>query len=451
MQLIKSTISSFLFILLATSSFAQMNVVWADTLDKALEEGFQNENMNGLVGAVVFSDGSVWSGTEGNHFNMPLSTDFLYDIGSNTKSMVAAVILLLEEEGKLKLSDSLFSYIAPVNNVIPWVTIEQLLNHRSGTFNFTEHPDFYNEMEQDESKVWHPDSILSRFVLGPTTAQQFRYSNTGYLLLGKVIEAIENKPLNMVFQERIYQPLGIDKMFLAQYDMYTNTKTGAWLSPGLYYPSIESFLGAAWAAGGIVTQPEDFAIYAHKLLRGDLLSDSSMQKMRTGTTLLGGDIYGLGIIESEYMGHTYLGHGGTTLQNSEMEYSLESDFSLILVNLDNGYFDETRRVRNKFLELLEYIEEENANMVSTNDLTEGSSEVQVYPNPSSSVMNIESKAAEAIETYIEVKDLTGKLLLREQLFNQRTELYKNQLGQGLFLLNVYQNNELIETRKIVFH
>ncbi len=432
---------------------AQMSVYWADTLNKTLEKEFNDEGMNGLVGSVVFSDGSVWVGGEGNHFNLPLGGNFLYDIGSNTKTLIAAIVLLLEEEGKLSISDSLYSYISPVTNVMPGVTIEQLLKHRSGVYNYTEHPNYINEILNDETKFWHPDTILKDFVLAPTgnPNQQFRYSNTGYILLGKLIEAVENKALNDVLRDRIYQPLGLNNMFLAQYDMYTSTKTGAWLSPLQYYPSIESLLGSAWAAGGVVSQPEDFARFAHKMLRGDLLSNASMQKLRIGTQLQGGDIYGLGVIESDYMGHTYLGHGGTTLQNSEMEYSLSSDFSLVLFNLDNGYFDETRRARNAFLELLEYIESNHQGMVTVEERILDFP-VSIYPNPSSNLIKVKLESLDNLdEAFLRVKDITGRVLSRQTFNSEILELQKSDYGNGVFVLEVLRNEAVLRTERIIFN
>jgi CubicO group peptidase (beta-lactamase class C family) len=441
-----------LFVLLSQISLAQMSKFWADTLDQLLMKSATNESMNGIAGSVVFSDGSVWSSAEGFHGNEALSTDFLFDIGSNTKSMVATIILLLEEEGKLSLKDTLYSYLPPIKNVGYGITIEHLLKHRSGVFSYTEHKDFYDEIEADDYKFWHPDTLLSRFLNPPhfKPGAKFRYSNTGYILLGKVIEAIENKPLNEVLKERLFEPYGLENMFLAQYDEYTSTKTGAWLSPSYYYPSIESFLSAAWAAGGVVSRPEDFAQYAHKLLRGDILNETSMQKMSKGTKLNGGSIYGLGIMKTNYKGHEYLGHGGTTLQNSEMMYSVESDFSLVLINIDNNYYDEVNRVKNDFLELLEYIEE-NHESLSTEHHQKESNTISAYPNPSLNRMTINiAETNTACQKRIEIRDITGKLVFSNTLVGNQIEVDKQQVGSGLFLLSIIEEGTIVESKRISF-
>jgi D-alanyl-D-alanine carboxypeptidase len=444
-----------LLILSFISAKSQMSSFWSDTLNQVLAQSLQDKNMRGLTGAVVFSDGSIWSNAEGHHRNRDLSTEFLYDIGSNTKSMTAMVILQLEEEGKLSLDDTLYSHISPVNNVPNGITLEQLLRHRSGVFSFTEHPDFYDEIDADDFKFWHPDTILSRFVNAPhfQPGANFRYSNTGYILLGKVIEAIENKPLNEVYQERIYDPLGLDFMFLAQYDTYNRTKTGSWLSSGTYYRSVESFLGAAWAAGGVVAQPEDFAIYAHNLLRGDMLSEESMNTMREGTAINGGStIYGCGIMEMSYGGKRYLEHGGTTLQNSEMVYSLESDFSLVLINIDNGFITQTRAVKRTFLDLVEYIEEHHESVVGRQELTEKPTYLKAFPNPSNQQMTIQfNPAMTPSQQTVEVRDLSGRLVYSQPVQTDRFTLSKDQIGAGLFILTILNDRMVLDSQKIWFN
>jgi len=445
---------SLFFLLFITNAKAQMSVYWADTLNKVLEQSLVDEKMNGLVGSVVFSDGSVWSSTAGKGGTQELSTDYVYDIGSNTKSMVSTILLLLEEESKLALSDTLYHFISPIKNVSHGITIEQLLQHRSGVADFTSHPEFYPEINANEFKFWHPDSILTTFVSEPDFApgSSFEYSNTGYILLGKVIEQIENKPFNQVLRERIFNPLELDHVYLDQYDTYSQVKPGAWFGPSSYLNyNIPSFMSSAWSAGGVVSTPEDFARYTHKLFRGDLISEGSMVKMRQGTSLSNGSTYGLGIIEHSYRGKRYLGHGGTTLQNSEMEYSLESDFSLILVNIDNGYHNETRRVRNTFLELLEYIE---ANKVQSVPHKVSSPQLKVvaYPNPSSNQMSLKFENSDFSNSLsIIVTDLSGKTVFVQSAIGETVILQKSAIGTGLFFVRVMDGQEQVSTTRINFN
>lgn len=439
-----------------SSSKAQMNLVYADTLNKVFNQTRIDQGMKGSAGAVVFSDGSVWSAASGHHGDEELSTDFVYDIGSNTKTMISAIILMLDEEGALSIDDTLYSYISPVEHVPFGLTLEQLLNHQSGVYNFTEHNDFFDAMFDDESKFWHPDSLLANFMDVPhfDAGDGFYYSNTNYFLLGQVIEAIEQKPLKDVLYDRIFAPQGLENSFLDQYDNYSQTKTGSWMTDGEYKDNdFASLMSAAWAAGGVVSTPEDLAMYAHTLYRGDLLSETAFDKMKTGITLNSGRYFGLGFIKTKYNDRTYYGHGGNTLQNCEMEYSVESDFSLVVMNIDFMAYDETEVLKETMIDLLEYIEDTYVPVVaSTGEVSSESIQVNAYPNPSNGqmVLNMEAKD-NATPTHVEVRDLSGRIVHQQHVANGTAQLQKFDFGAGLYFANIYNGQTLIGSKKIVFN
>lgn len=450
-------LTALFFTALSVRVQAQMNTFWADTLNEVFAQCRLDESMKGAAASVVFSDGSVWTAAEGNHGTLPLSTDYLYDIGSNTKTMISAIILLLQEEGALALDDSLYAYINPVQNVPYGITLKQLLLHTSGVFSYTEHPNFAPQINTNETQFWHPDSILTQFLNPPHFAPgaTFRYSNTGYLLLGKVIEAVENQPLNQVLRTRLFNPMGLTNIYLDQYDAYTQVKTGAWLNPNLYYgDNFISFMSSAWAAGGVVTAPAEFALYAHQLYRGDVLSPASMAALTDDETRISvNSYYGLGVIRTEYNGRTYLGHGGTTLQNSEMEYSLDSDFSLAIMNLDQGFTDETSRMKFKMIDLLEYIEEVHdsvANPLSVGESLALQVEFNAYPNPSRGSMRVEVTDREVHDLQLEIYDLSGRRVYAQRLDNGAVVLTADQLGRGVFVARLSDGQGRMETKQLIF-
>lgn len=438
----------------ALSSKAQINVRWADTLNHLLTKSRVDENMKGLAAGVVFSDGSIWSAADGYHGNAALSKDYLYDIGSNTKSMVSTIILQMEEEGKLSIDDTLYKYLSPIQHVSNGITLKQLLSHRSGVYSYTNHPNFSPEINTNDTKFWHPDSILSSF-LNPSNfspGSSFDYSNTNYLLLGQVAEFIDNKPLNQILSDRIFNPIGLDSTFLDQYDSYNLIKTGAWLSSTNYFSDdFISFMSCAWAAGGVVSTPRDFARYAHQLFSGQLFSAASLQKIQTGTSIGGGGVYGLGAIKWYYRGKYYLGHGGTTLQNSEMEYSISSNFSLVLMNIDLGFGTETARTKLKFISLLEYIEDQEASVGLNENSLEGL-EVKAFPNPSSDIVKFEVKTKSNNSVLrLELRDITGKMVKASKLENNRVELNKAEIGNGVFIATIFKNEKWVANKKVIFN
>lgn len=429
---------------------AQMNTDFADTLEQTFTQFASTNDMEGVATAVVFPDGSIWSSATGHHGADPLHTNLLYDIGSNTKSMISTLILLLEEEGKLSINDTLYQFISPIHNVPSSITLKQLMGHRSGLHNFTEHPDFFDDMLFDFAPFWHPDTVLSRYLLAPlfTPGGGWSYCNTNYMLLGKVIEAIEMLPLNEVLSNRLFVPYQLNHCYLEGYDPYTLGKTGCYVDPGDYWGQhFHSFLSSAWAAGGVVSTPEDLASWAYQLFRGDILNATSMHKMKLGTNLNSGERYGLGIMSVTYNGRAYLKHGGTTLQNSEMDYSVESDFSVAVIDLDLNFYTETRGLQNALIDVLEYAVDHPVSVANELEVVD----LNVYPNPSSQTIQIALPIQiQGKGVHLEVYDTKGNLIFQENLKSPEMRLHKEDIGTGVFYLKVSSDGYVFPTKRIIF-
>lgn len=429
---------------------AQMNVVFADTLEQTLAQFASSNNMEGVASAVVFPDGTTWSGATGNYGAKALHTNLLYDIGSNTKTMISTIIMMLEEEGKLSINDTLYKYINPLPHVPNSISLKLLLNHRSGIANYTEHPDFIDTLFADPNFFWHPDTILKHFTFSPKfpAGTSYDYSNTNYILLGKVIEAVEGLPLNQVLHNRIFTPLQMNHSYLESYDTYTLEKTGAYMSPGNYWDSkFNALFSSAWAAGAVVSTPDDFAWWGYKLFRGDILTPLSLNRMKIGTQL-SGYIYGLGIESTIYKGREYYLHGGTTMQNSEMHYSVESDFSVVVMNLDQGFITQTVNLQHTLIDLLEYIADQPLSI----EEKKTTYTLKAFPNPSNSTVTIEfPNETQQEQITIEIYDLMGKLISQKETRNQKMILNKADFGTGVFWIKTFSNHALFENRTVVFN
>lgn len=430
---------------------AQLSTYMADTLNKTLAKYQTLFKMKGVACSVAFPDGTVWSSAEGHYGNTPLHTDLLYDVGSNTKSMVAAVILLLEEENKLSIEDSLYKYISPVNHVASGITLKQLMNHRSGIYSYTEHPDFYKAVEDTPSKFWSPDSILSHFMSSPyfQPNKSFRYSNTNYLLLGKVIESIENKPLHVVMRQRLFAPKGLTDLYMDTYETYSKSRLGVWLSNGNYHATnYISFMSSAWAAGGIIATPEQFAQWGYHLFRGDVLNATSMQKMTIGTKLTSGATYGLGVFKKNYKGKEYLYHGGTTLQNSELDYSVDSDFCITTMNIDLNFTNKTRTLHQRMIDVIEA--QLPALISSVDEKKVEANKVDVFPNPATEQVTIRVVNGKQ-QHRVEVYSMSGQQVMHKQFTGDQTTIYSTDLKKGMYLGYVYSNGQLVSCEKIMFN
>jgi D-alanyl-D-alanine carboxypeptidase len=262
----------------------------------------------------------------------PVSQDTPFKIASITKTFVATLILQLAEESKLGLDDRIIDYLAALDflnfeqlhlfnkqSCGKNITIRQCLSHQSGLadlFNDAGSRFFLNVL-LNRRKSYTPKAIVEkyyRYRLNKKApfppGEGFHYSDMNYVLLGLLIEEIENQPLAAVIRERITGPLNMANTYLEYYE-----------SPSDYLPQLEPFLNRTnmarintsfdWAGGGLVSTTTDLATFYTALFEGQLINQASLQQM-TDVQYAGEheNRYGLGLYESNYQGAIYFGHYG---------------------------------------------------------------------------------------------------------------------------------------------
>ena len=167
----------------------------------------------------IRNQAGTWSGVAGKAdlaSDIDLKPCHITRVGSTVKTFTAATILLLQEEGKLNLDDKITEYLSTdylrgLANA-ETVTIRQLLQHSSGIYNYIVDSHFQTASLNDLIKVWRPEELLFYARNKPANFQpndDVQYSNTGYILLGEIIEAIEKKPFYKVFEEKLFEPLNL--------------------------------------------------------------------------------------------------------------------------------------------------------------------------------------------------------------------------------------------------
>ena len=156
-------------------------------------------------GKVVFSKGYGFANLE---WDVPNSPTAKFRLGSVTKQFTAACILLLEERGKLKIDDAVKKYMPDAPAAWDKVTIFNLLTHTSGIPSFTGFPDYAST----EAIATTPEKLVARFRDKPLEFQpgeKWNYSNSGYVLLGYLIEKISGQSYSQFVQDNIFTPLGM--------------------------------------------------------------------------------------------------------------------------------------------------------------------------------------------------------------------------------------------------
>src|SRR5690606_4646320 len=159
-----------------------------------------------LQGDIVFGYGTTELGKD-----TPPRADIHFRAASNTKTMTAASIAQMVQEGKLRFDDPISKYVdgVPAGDAI---TIGMLLKMRSGLFNFTNAPELATSLDDDPDKVWTAEEVLGMAFERPADfapGAEYEYNNTNDYLLGLVAEKIDGKPLSAVFQDRLFGPLGM--------------------------------------------------------------------------------------------------------------------------------------------------------------------------------------------------------------------------------------------------
>ena len=242
-------------------------------LDKMLAEQFK-PNEPGATALVAKNGRIVYKkafGMADLELAVPMQTDHIFRIGSITKQFTAVAILQIMEQGKLDLQDEITKFIPGYPVQGNKITIEHLLTHTSGIKSYTGMPDYGDMMSRDVT----PEEMIDYFKnepmeFAPGTA--FRYNNSGYFLLGYIIEKITGQAYAEYLEENIFRPLGMTSSMYADDRIILRNRAGA------YSMGDEGFENAhpvsmtqPYAAGSILSTVEDLfkwhqAIHAHQLV-----------------------------------------------------------------------------------------------------------------------------------------------------------------------------------------
>jgi D-alanyl-D-alanine carboxypeptidase len=302
--------------------------------------------------AVVRPDGSrlvMASGTEERGGDVPVSVEARFRIASTTKLFVATVVLELVEERRLSLDSRLAAYLPDAPHAVG-VTIRQLLNHTSGIPDYTRTEHFHEDLLEHRNRVWSTDDLLAlvadvRPDFAPGT--DFLYSNTGYLLLGEVIENVTGSTWAAEVRRRVLDPLrlrdthaaGVEPMPGGVVPGYVDVDTDGDaenVETGGPWPALETSEGPA---GAMVSTAGDLAAFADSLFHGDLVPTSTLEQMvADGPHHPRNSNYGLGVeISRPDYQLTAWGHGGFTLGfKSSLWYVPQHDVIVVVLANDAG-------------------------------------------------------------------------------------------------------------------
>ena len=247
---------------------------------------------------------------------VPVVPEQVFEIGSVTKQFTAAVVLRLAEQGRLSLSDPLTEFLPDATFGGATITLEQLLAHTAGVPNYTDMPEWIPRWREDMNL----ETLMALFESKPLDfppGTLWSYSNSGYVLLGAVIEKVTGKSYEEVVESELFAALGMtDSRYGHQEEIVRGRVAGYVKGPEGWANAPYLSLTQPYAAGSLMSTVDDLARWSDALEAGRVISPASRDRMFTSAVLRGGDQdgvatrYGLGNAMTEVAGRPTHEHGG---------------------------------------------------------------------------------------------------------------------------------------------
>jgi len=268
-------------------------------------------------------------------WNEPVSTDTVFEMGSVTKQFTAACILLLAEDGKLALDDKISQRLKSTPPAWSNITIRHLLTHTSGITNYTVIEGF------ELSKHLTQRQFIEKIGVYPLSFQpgdSWSYCNTGYNLLGFIVENASGKGYWDFLRERILQPLQMTNTSKRLPSVIVPHRAAGYELTNHVHINRDYDLTDLFSAGAIISTITDMAKWDAALDGDKLLKASSLEQWWTPAKLNDGKLknYGFGWFLDPLDGHKNIGHGGATSGFSTTIQRFPDDklSILILTNAD---------------------------------------------------------------------------------------------------------------------
>jgi D-alanyl-D-alanine carboxypeptidase len=329
--------------ILCASAACAVPVDFAVKADAYLKSAYPADGPGAAV--IVVDDGKVvYEGGQGLadiKSKRKIDPRTVFRLGSLTKQFTASVILQLEQEGKLSLSDPLSKFLPDYPGPGAGATIAQLLNHTAGIKNYTEIRNWMLSGHRAEPVT--TAQLIDVFKNEPVDfapGTRWHYSNSGYVLLGAIIEKITGKPWYDAVERRIAKPLGLKTIrYGVEEHSIPQMASGYSHEAGEVVPARPLHMSNPNAAGALVGSVEDFARWAEALHKGKVLGAANYARMITPTKLADGSSVPYGFAQGlgKLRGRDAISHGGETSGFDDAVTYIPSDdlFVAVFTNSNN--------------------------------------------------------------------------------------------------------------------
>lgn len=410
----------FIWILTALGRVWAQNPVSAEQavlLQQKLDSCVNAYSVPGISATLLLPGNRYWNGASGVadiYTEEPMNIDHVSYQASVSKMFTATIIFKLIEEGQLSLDDTVGKYLPPMQAIPSSTRIRYLLNQRSGMSDVLTSASTSNWISDPDS-IWNSLDVIETYGSAPlfTQGSSFSYSNTNYILLGMIIEAITGQRFAEVLRERILIPYGLSHTFFPPDEDVVGTLTPGWTSfitANVYDTDAavlltDCFASMAYTAGSLVSYPQDVAKFNRMLLSGEVLSPSSLVTMKTCSNVSiggGGNGYGHGLMRYIFLGKTYFGHAGDVSGFTQLSIHNESDSITLSLSINRNNAPRGPIA----LALLTTLKQAMTLDVPEEELNETS--WNVFPNPAIDVVEINGQGIENMD--LKLYNVMGELL-----------------------------------------
>jgi D-alanyl-D-alanine carboxypeptidase len=321
----------------------------AADVDAYVQQVMQKRHIPGVSVAVV-KDGKVvlakGYGLANVELNVPATESTVYQLASVTKTFTATAIMMLVKDGKLSLDDKITQRLPDLPTTWEKVTVRHLLNHTSGIKSYTNVKDFHKTMRKDYARREIID-LVAKEPLEFQPGEKWNYCNTGYFLLGMLIEKVSGKPYGEFMAERVFKPLGMTQTRVNDLKAVIPNRAqgyewdGKELRNGDYVSPTQPF-----AAGMLVSTVSDLVKWDAALANHTLIDESNLGQMWTPTRLSKGEAgYGFGWEVEKVNGRRSVSHGGGIPGfSTQLSRYLDDKLTVIvLTNTDGGHSEAIAR------------------------------------------------------------------------------------------------------------
>ena len=313
------------------------------------------KHVPGLSLAVINVSGVIKERSYGManvELNVPATRDTVYEIGSMTKMFTATAIMLLAQEGKIKLEAPLTLYHAGLPSEWDQVTVRHLLSHTSGV------PRENIDFDRPDLTIEEIDRVTLRQPLRFTPGERYEYTDRNYNMLGMLIHRVLGKPYDEFLQQRVFAPLGMVATHHNKMQEIVPNRAGGyeWEEERLFnsyripwnYVNLSPEVPSNGANGSLLSSLADLITWDAALRTGKILNRGVLDRMWEASRLTSGEAvpYGLGWELGEHSGHRLAEHGGGIpgFTTSFVRF-LDADLTvIILTNQDAKPWDVARAV-----------------------------------------------------------------------------------------------------------